>query len=116
MKLQKCEVKVMLAKNKEKRATKKLESLKADYKAIDEKYASYVTKENARKLIFLDKENVGLSQLVSQKERGGGPSLYPLPILCNPKRLKETSATLNPCPFCDLCYTCHNYVFFIMWS
>jgi hypothetical protein len=55
----------MLAKKKEKRATKKLESLKVDYKAIDEKCASCVTKENARKLIFLDKEIVGLSQLVS---------------------------------------------------
>ncbi len=65
MKLHKCEVKVMLAKKKEKRATKKLESLKVDYKAIDEKCASCVTKENARKLIFLDKEIVGLSQLVS---------------------------------------------------
>jgi hypothetical protein len=55
MKLQECEVEVMLAKNKEKRATKKFENLKDDCKAIDEKCASCVTKANARKLTFLDK-------------------------------------------------------------
>jgi hypothetical protein len=106
----------MLVNNKEKWTIKKFESLKADYKAIDEKCGSCVTKANARKLVFLDKEIVGLSQVVSQLGRQGGPSLYPLPILCNLKRLKETSTTLNPCPFWDLYYTCHKYVFFIMWS
>jgi hypothetical protein len=116
MKLQECEVEIVLARNKEKRAGKRFKSLKVDYKAIDDKCASCVNEANVGKLVFSDKEIMGMGQLVSQMEKRGGPSLYPLLVLCNPKRLKETLAMLNPCPFYDLCYTCHNYVFFIMWS
>jgi hypothetical protein len=44
-------------------------------------------------------------------ERGDGPSLYPLPLLCNPSILKENFVELNSCPCCKLCYNCHNYIF-----
>jgi hypothetical protein len=47
----------MLANNNEKRATKKLESSKANYKPIDEKCASCVSKANARKLAFFGQGN-----------------------------------------------------------
>jgi hypothetical protein len=111
MKLQECEIEIMLVNNKEKWTTKKFESLRVGYKATNEKCASCISEANVGKLVLLDREIVGLNQLVSQMEKGGGPSLYPLPMLCNLKKLKETSAMLNPCPFFDLCYTCHNYVF-----
>jgi len=110
-KLKECEIKVLLAKNDEKRIAQKLEKMRAECKITVERCVAFVSEANITKLFALDKEVVGLSQLFSQMERGGGPSLYPLPILCNPSILNENFVELNSCPCCKLCYNCHNYFF-----
>jgi hypothetical protein len=110
-KLKECEIKVLLAKNDEKRIAQKLEKVRAKCKATDERCVAFVFEANATKLSALDKEVMGLSQLISEMKNRGGPSLYPLPLLCNPSILEENFVELNMCPCYELCYNCHNYIF-----
>ncbi len=106
-----CEIEVLLAKNQEKQTTHKLENLKVQCKEVDEKCATYSIEANAHKCDVLNKEILGLNHFISQMERGGGQSLYPLPLECNPNSLLENIVVLNPCPFCELCYNCQNFIF-----
>ncbi len=110
MKLKECWMEFTLAKNDKKYVAQKLQHLMAKCKEVDEKCAISITKANVHKLMVLDKEILGLTQLISHMERGGGPSLYPLPTLENPIKLKENIVVLNPCPFCELYYKCYNFI------
>lgn len=60
-----------------------------------------------RSVYLLEKEIISINNQVQRLNNGGGASLYPLPLFCNPIAPMKRSFDLNTCPLCGLWYACN---------
>ncbi len=67
--------------------------------------------ENACRSVSLFKnEIVSIGNQMQKMNNGGGLSLYPLPLFCNPIPPMKRSFDLNACPLSGLQHACNNFI------